>query len=174
MYIIYLFIYIKILFVYLFLRYGVKSLISTLLSVGLVVHWRYISNSLFCNGAYTNTEQVNSDHKSKDEKEEVENLNSSNKNHYSVRGCEACARLHAEQGGGDRTPASDKDDNKQHTTPPLLCCASCEHILYNQVPLLDTFRCTAEDDYLTSDLAEAPYYKWMFLIIHWKHCSVSS
>lgn len=140
-----------------FFRYGVKNLIRTLVSVGLVVHWRYISNSQFCNDAYTDTDTVDSSSDSSTPPDHIST--SSEGSAVRVRGCEACAR-HIQQ------RQSKTNDTSQHSPT---CCDSCEQILYNHVPLLDSFRCTVEDDYLTSDLAEAPYYKWLFLIIHWQH-----
>lgn len=131
-------------------RYGVKNLISTILSAGLVVHWRYISSSKFCNNAYSDSDQAQGegdlfgDFKSQQE--------------FNVAGCEECVQLRE----------GDSDASGESSRAPT-CCRSCEGILYNQTALLDTFRYTAEDDYLTNDLAEAPYYKWLFMIIHWKH-----
>lgn len=128
-----------------------KNLISTLLSVGLVVHWRYVCSSLFCNDAYTDSEQENG-HASY--KEVVSCANGESE--FNVRGCDACAHLHA--------------CGKEAETVGL-CCNACEDIAYNTAPLLESFRYTAEDDYLTGDLAEAPYYKWLFLVVHWQHPS---
>ena len=118
-------------------------MIGNLLSVGLIVHWRYIASSQFCNDAYKAT----GDSHGVDDVDELSSLNNSGL--FNVTGCKECEKVSA---AGESTG-----------------CQSCESILYNQIPLLETFRFVAEDDYLTSDLAEAPYYKWLFMVIHWKH-----
>jgi hypothetical protein len=143
--------------------------------VGLVVHWRFISSSQFCNDAYTDTElspsssDGNSDGNAAVTSDEL----------FNVSGCDACARLRDEARSATSTNTSTStaasDGNENQASHKLYhSCPSCEQIIYNHVSLLETFRYTAEDDYLTSDLAEAPFYKWMFMIIHWQHPSSSS
>ena len=177
-------VYFKTIYMYPCFRYGVKNLISTLVSVGLVVHWRYISSSQFCNDAYTdtdnNTSSLNSSPYVRDDA-----LKSSTHPPFAsgVRGCETCTHVQQTSEAVPKTsspapntaPAIATTPNT--TTPALVsaaagstcCCNSCEQILYNHIPLLESFRFSLEDDYLTSDLAEAPYYKWLFLVVHWKH-----
>ena len=121
-----------------------KNLIDALLSVGLVVHWRYISSSTFSNDAYTTTDGIHGG-----DSIDAIPCSQSPQRQFNVAGCEACSRLQAQAGA----------DNSS--------CQSCEGIVYNQIPLLEAFRFVAADDYLTSDLAEAPCYKWLFMIIHW-------
>jgi hypothetical protein len=150
-------------------RYGVKNLISSLLSVGLVVHWRFISNSQFRNNAYTDTPDS-------DPTEDVIANHDSNRQ-FNVSGCTACAQLLEDiatapdsscSGSCSYSSSSSNSDSERH---PRSYCESCESIMYNHIRLFDTFRHTACDDYLTSELAEAPYYKWMFMIIHWQRRS---
>ena len=114
-----------------------KNLVKELTSVGLVVHWRYVSNSEFCNEAY---EDAMLSGKSN------EKGNSTLLNSFCSCGTVQSKSVHTTCG----------------------CCSSCREIFHNQTPLADAFGFTAEDDYLTEGLEEAPYYKWMFLIIHGK------